>query len=386
MSDETEILRLPALKINQGEKTIYSFSVDGKKLPEFTTISRIARDDEANLSGYQRTESRKHTNDIRNYIESENPMIPNSLVVAFDERVKFESLDDAPSSNEYSQHGWLIVPIDHEEESVDRPGWVVDGQQRLAAIRKAEVEEFPVSVTAFITSSIAEQREQFILVNSTKTVKRSLIYELLPGTDTELPKKFRKKKFPSRLLARLNHDDDSPLRGKIKTPTTHGGIIKDNSVLKMLINSLSDGALYYFRESETGEPDVEEMIKLLKNYWTAVGEVFPKAWNLKPRKSRLTHGAGITAMGFVMDAIVDTYRWDYGLEDVPTVEQFRHQLEPLGKYCNWTSGYWDFEDGKREWNDLQNLAKDIRPLTNYLLAHYREIVDEFDAGQVELQE
>lgn len=384
MSDETEILRLPALQINQGEKTIYSFSVDGKKLPEFTTISRIARDDDAKLTGYQRTESRKHTNDIRNYIESEDPMLPNSLVVAFDERVKFEPLDDPPSTDGYSRHGWLIVPVDQEEEVVERPGWIVDGQQRLAAIRKADIEAFPVSVTAFITSSIEEQREQFILVNSTKTVKRSLIYELLPGTDTELPKKFRKKKFPSRLLARLNHDDDSPFKGKIKTPTTHGGIIKDNSVLKMLINSLKDGALYYYRDPKTGERDVEKMLELVKNYWAAVAEVFPKAWNLKARKSRLTHGAGITAMGFVMDAIVDTYRWDYDLDGIPTVEQFQCHLEPLAEYCSWTDGYWEFDDGKREWNDLQNLAKDIRPLTNFLLGHYRQIVEELDAERTEL--
>src|SRR5262245_12875734 len=40
-------LRLPALEVRQGPKrTLYSFAVDGKDLPSFTTISRVHRDDE----------------------------------------------------------------------------------------------------------------------------------------------------------------------------------------------------------------------------------------------------------------------------------------------------------------------------------------------------
>ncbi len=50
---------------------------------------------------------------------------------------------------------------------------MVDGQQRSAAIREARVEAFPICVTAFITESAAEQRSQFILVNSTKRCQRA---------------------------------------------------------------------------------------------------------------------------------------------------------------------------------------------------------------------
>jgi hypothetical protein len=41
-------LRLPALEVRQGPgRTLYSFAVDGKLLPQFTTVSRVRRAESA---------------------------------------------------------------------------------------------------------------------------------------------------------------------------------------------------------------------------------------------------------------------------------------------------------------------------------------------------
>ena len=98
-------------------------------------------------------------------------------------------------------------------------------------------------MTAFVTSDEDDQRAQFILVNSTKPLPKGLIYELLPATQGTLAPDLERKRFPSYLLERLNYDEDSPLEDLIRTPTTPDGLIKDNSVLRMLENSLNDGAL-----------------------------------------------------------------------------------------------------------------------------------------------
>ena len=147
-----------------------------------------------------------------------------------------------------------------------KPGFVVDGQQRLAAIRDAAIDEFPICVSAFIAHGVRDQIEQFILVNSTKPLPKGLIYELLPSTETTLPSLLRRRRFPAYLLDRLNRDEDSPLLGLIQTPTTPQGIIKDNSILKMLENSLSDGALYRFRQSSAEHGDAEAMLTVLKAF------------------------------------------------------------------------------------------------------------------------
>jgi DGQHR domain-containing protein len=369
MSNE---LRLPALEIRQGPKRVlYSFAIDGKVLPDIATVSRVRRGEDRNLNGYQRPEVLSHITQIRRYLESENPMIPNAVVIAFDDRVRFEPAEVQPFGPSYSRVGTLIVPIDAALAEEDKPGWIVDGQQRTAAIREAEIERFPISVTAFITHHDQEQKEQFILVNSTKPLPKGLIYELLPSTESKLPTLLQRRRFPAYLLERLNYDIDSPLREMIQTPTNPEGVIKDNSILKMIENSLTEGALHRFRSPVTGTGDAEAMLLLLKRYWAAVRYVFASAWGGTPRRTRLMHGAGIVSMGFVMDAVADRY---YG-EGIPTEEEFRQDLEPLRGITRWTHGYWDFGVGEqRKWNEVQNTGKDIQLLANYLLTQYKQLV------------
>jgi DGQHR domain-containing protein len=368
--NEAGELRLPALEITQGPKRMfYSFAVDGKLLSQFTTVSRIRRNGDNLLAGYQRHEVLSHIAEIRNYLESSDPLLPNAIVIAFDDRVKFLPSGEVASS--YSRWGTLVVPLNHDAGDENKPGLIVDGQQRTAAIRDARIGSFPICATAFIAHDEREQREQFILVNSTKPLPKGLIYELLPTTEMKLPALLQRRRFPAQLLARLNADARSPLCGRIRTPTTPSGVVQDNSLLKMLENSLSDGVLYRFRDSATNVSDAESMLKVLNAFWSAAAAVFPKAWGLPPARSRLMHGAGIVSMGFLMDAIAERHR-DVGM---PAEAQFREDLEPLKEVCRWTDGYWDFGPGvKRKWNEVQNTPKDIQMLANYLMVQYKALV------------
>lgn len=367
-SDSIMELRVPALEVHQGPtRTLYSFAVDGKQLPLFAAISRVHRDANDDVQGYQRPEVLSHIASIRRYLESEEPMIPNALVIAFDRRVTFVPSDPEGRHGDVCP-GILVIPVDRESAEEEKPGWVVDGQQRSAAIREARIKAFPICVTAFITDSDAEQRSQFILVNSTKPLPKGLIHELLPTTSGTLPPALQLRRFPAALLERLNYDRDSPLKQMIHTPTNPEGVVKDNSILKMVENSLSDGALYHFRDPVSGKGDTEAMLDLLKSYWAAIAMTFPDAWGQPPRRSRLMHGVGIVSMGFVMDAIADRHR----RSGFPTLKTFASELQRLAGVCHWTSGSWAFgPDHERRWNDLQNTPRDIQLLTNFLLFEYK---------------
>lgn len=367
-------LRIPAIEVRQSAgRLLYSFAIDGKLVPLFAAISRVHRDDDR-LEGYQRPEVLAHIAEIRDYLESESPMIPNAVVIAFDKRVRFEATTPVGDVS-YARVGVLAIPVDESADDADKPGFVVDGQQRLAAIRDAAVEAFPICVSAFIAHGIRDQIEQFILVNSTKPLPKGLIYELLPSTETTLPSLLRKRRFPAYLLDRLNRDQDSPLLGLIQTPTTPHGIIKDSSILKMLENSLSDGVLYRFRQSGQEQGDAESMLAVQKAFWGACRSVFPEAWGVPPKRSRLMHGAGIVTMGFLMDAIADRYR----SERVTSTESFRRDLDALKPECRWTDGYWFFGPGReRKWNEIQNTSKDTQLLSNHLLVLYRAAVRQLD--------
>lgn len=170
------------------------------------------------------------------------------------------------------------------------------------------------------------------------------------------------------LLTRLNGQVRSPLYRKIRTPTIPEGIIKDNSILKMIENSLSDGALYSFRDLATGRGDEDKMLDLLVAFWAAVRDVFADAWDRPPRQSRLMHGVGIVSLGFIMDTIFDRY----SRHREPATDDFANDLGEMREVCRWTTGYWDFGPGaQRKWNELQNTTRDIQLLTNYLLCEYK---------------
>ena len=367
-STSTYELRFPALQVRQGnEQQIYTFAVDGKELPKFTTVSRVRRD-ERQIAGYQRPEVLAHVAAIRSYIETTSPMIPNAIVVAFDTRVRFEPADPVTSASSYVSLGTLVVPVDEALPDEDKPGWIVDGQQRCAAVREAKVESFPLCVTAFITADEGEQRAQFILVNSTKPLPKALIYELLPTTEGLLPPALMRKRFPAFVVERLNFDEDSPFYQLIQTPTIPDGVVKGTSVLRMLENSLTNGCLYNYRDPDTGAGNIEGMLSILKPFWWAVQKVFDEAWGLPPRRSRLMHGVGIASLGYLMDAI--TYEYiDQGL--LPDESDFAAELEILRDDCAWTGGYWYLEDDSvRRWNELQNTHKDIKLLTDHLQRKY----------------
>jgi DGQHR domain-containing protein len=361
-------MRVPALAVRQGERLLYSFAIDGKTLPLFTTVSRVHRDEDRKLGGYQRPEALAHIAAIKRYLETADAVLPNALVIAFDGRVKFKKSPGGGGG--VTTQGEIVIPVDEKLADEDKPGWIVDGQQRSAAIREANVEGFPVFVTAFVTDSVEEQRSQFILVNSTKPLPKGLIYELLPATpEADLPVALLRRRYPALLLERLNFDDDSPMRSRIRTPTTAGGTIKDNSILKMLSASIEDGALYQYFDSGTGSGDTEAMLELLKNFWTAVEECFPDEWEESPRRSRLVHGVGIASLGCLMDEIT----YVSGPGRVPTSDEFAEELRLIKGQCHWTKGNWKFAGGDScAWNELQNTPKDILRLSDHLLRLYRE--------------
>jgi DGQHR domain-containing protein len=293
-------------------------------------------------------------------------MIPNAIVLALGPNVNFtpqtKDQQDTPSI------GILRIPL--EANQSEKAAWIVDGQQRVAAIRNSRVASFPMSVVGFIAENENTQREQFILVNSAKPLPKDLIDELITETTEPLGTVRDKKKFLLTIRNRLNFDKDSPFEGRIKTPTVPKGYISSSSILKMIENSITNGALFAFRGSDKDMPQREAIVMVLKKYWKAVAATFPEAWENPPTKSRLTHGAGIVSMGFIMDTISARYP----SPDSITSEDFTKEVEMLSQTCNWTSGQWEFgPEYKRKWNDIQNISKDIELLANYLVTRFQNL-------------
>jgi hypothetical protein len=125
-----------------------------------------------------------------------------------------------------------------------------------------------------------------------------------------------------------------------------------------VMNSASDGAVRDLIQYEDRE---DRAVNLINEYFEAVGDVFGGEWHgMSPRVSRLRHGAGIVAMGFVMDLL-------YANQLAVTADQFKPGLQLLKPYTSWTKGTWKLDDCELPWNDIQNTPSDIDLLTRHLV-------------------
>ena len=360
-----------ALHTTQGDGLdVYSFFIRGSDIVRVANISRVSRDENETLKGFQRPEIRSHVKGIVEYLNQGNVLFPNAIILSLSPEVKFAaSRGTRPTGDEgIAQSGTLSIPIYSDESRV---AWIVDGQQRSLALAQASHKEIAVPVVAFVSDNLEVQREQFILVNKAKPLPTRLINELLPETRSVLlPRDLSARRIPSELCGHLDQDPDSPFYNLIKRPSDagreHKAVITDTAVINMIKNSMNNplGALSAFRTSKNGRDgiDIKSMYELLVTFWTASKNVFPDAWGKDPRQSRLMHSAGIEAMGVLMDKI---YGRIYPGGDAKTVER---ELKKIAPYCRWTEGTW--ETLGIALIEIENTPRDIRKLQTALVNIY----------------
>lgn len=342
----TNRISYTALIPKQGAQTsVCCFCATATDILSFAEIDRAGRDEKGHLSGFQRPQVAKHIVEIRDYLKRENAVLPNSIVVAFTKGAKLAK------SGENNHAG--TIEIDKESAVA----YVVDGQQRLAALAELE-QDFEVLVSAIFCDDSEELRKQFILINNSKPLPKQLIYELLPGVG-DLPNRLTSRSFAASLVEQLNYNESSSLYRQIKQHTNPEGTIQDTVFQRVIMNSASDGAIRSLMISNDG---LDESFRLLSNFFSAVQSVFEDAWaGHKPRTSRLVHGAGIVSMGYIMEYLNQRYNAERTTDFIP-------YLERLQPHTAWTKGQWSFQDGSVfNWNEIQNIPRDYMRLSQHLL-------------------
>jgi len=325
---------------------VFTICAKAKDILDFAQIDRIGRDESGTLKGFQRPQVANHINEIRSYLSKDEAVLPNSVVVAFTSGIDIKR---KKNSN--------IAEITISNNDTDK-GFIVDGQQRLTALEGLYEKDFEVLVSCIVCSNEDELRKQFILINNTRPLPKTLIYELLPSVDG-LPHRLSSRASAAKLVERLNYDEESSLYGQINQHTNPTGILKDTVIQKIIMNSLSDGALRDLSRYKNAE---EKQFTIISEFFSAVQTVFENAWlDHKPKTSRLVHSAGLIAMGFVMEHLVATH-------NIKDKKEFSKKLQPLKEKCSWTEGFWEFgKDNRRPWNGLQFIPRDYLELTQYLI-------------------
>lgn len=366
-------LRRRAIRIEQnGKHPLYLFTLTAAELNQVADISRVSRDDAGQLIGYQRREVKQHVKNIVDYLDGDDVLFPNSIILALSSACSFKQVR-GPTVEGPGEAGTLTIPLPPVGQR--KPAWIVDGQQRALALSQAKRQDFPIPVNAFVADEVELQRDQFLRVNSTKPLPRGLITELLPQITTVLPPRLAVRKAAAALCDLLNRDPESPFKDLIRRASMDKAakkkaVIQDTVVVRMLQESLTSpsGCLFPFRDIAKGMTDYEGVRKLLIMYWGAVREVFKDAWGLPQDKSRLMHSAGILAMGRLMDKVMSSV----DVNDPRAPHQVKADLQRIKPVCKWTEGAWE-EMGGKPWNEVQNLHKDIALLSSVLIRAYTSL-------------
>ena len=332
---------------------VVSFVANAKQIKKIARISRVGRNQDRELFGFQRSQIGNHINEIHDYLEGDDAVLPNAIILAFTTGINFIANHGENSGR---------VEINVEEQPA---GLIVDGQQRFSALSMLEGKEFQVFVSAILCQDETELQKQFILINNTKPLPKELIYELLPTVDN-LPPRLSNRSFASNITQALNFYEGGVFEGLIKIHTNPDGVFTATALHKVIMNSKSNGALreIYRSEGEKG------CIKLVNNFYSAARQIFEDDWYKKddngrvislhtPRTSRLIHSAGITSLGYIMDAA-------FTLNGAETQGAFLDTLAILKPYTAWSSGKWSFEPTKKQWSEVQNTSRDISQLRDYL--------------------
>lgn len=361
------VLRRRALCIEQTKSgPLYLFTLRADEIFDVAEVTRINRAKSNELIGYQRAEVRRHVDDILEYLNGDDVLFPNSLILALSPNVRFRRSRGPDNDDGLAKAGLLEIPLPSDGA---RPAWIVDGQQRALALARAQRRDLPVPISAFVAETVGQQRDQFLRINNAKPLPRGLVAELLPEVSIPLPRSLASKQVPSAICGLLNDQPDSPFQGLIRRASTHrgsGAVITDTSVIVMLRESMTSasGCLFPYRNLATGETDFESIWRIVVTYWSAVHDAFPDAWGIPPEQSRLMHGVGIRAMGRLMDKVMGSVH----PADPELPAHAAAAMKRIAPSCNWTSGTWD--ELSVQWNDVENTTRNQRLLANLLVRLY----------------
>lgn len=372
----TNELTVRALRVNQdGKIPIYTFFLTASDLLRIAEISRVKRNKDGDLLGYQRKQVSTHVDEITQYVDSTDVVFPNAIILALGTQVKFKKGRGPQIGDPGCEGGALEIPCDPSESKV---AWVVDGQQRTLALSKAKNKSLLVPVTAFVSDDFEVHRTQFLLVNKVRPLPKGLINELLPEINVNLPPSLARNRIPSFLCELLNKDPKSPLHGLINRHTTNSrenkkAVVADSSMIEVIRNSLTKvhGCFYPYRNVATGQIDAEPVFELLKVYWDEVRKAFPDAWGISASKSRLMHGVGIKSMGVLMDRVLGVI----SPKDPDLRNKIASAMQRIQPHCHWTEDSWESLGGMRS-KDLQNTPSSVNLLANLLIRAYAGVEDQ----------
>ncbi|MBK7107221.1 MAG: DGQHR domain-containing protein [Ignavibacteriae bacterium] len=315
---ENQKIEIKCIEVNQPIGQFYIGVMKHQDLVKisYADIRRLDSGDEKReveiYSGIQRELSQKRVLEISKYVNLVDATFPSSVILHLNN-----------TDVEYNRKEQIMyVPFR------DNVAKVLDGQHRIAGLEnfKGKISEFDMNVTIFVDMELEDQAIVFATINKTQTkVNKSLVADLFSFATSRSP-----QKTCHNIVRALNQKQGSPFKDKIKIlgsaedkeketitqATFSQSLIKliskdpmeDRNIYKkgMKPKKISSTELMFrpLRNLFIDEKDLE-IAKIIWEYFNAVREKWPNAWELVEKEMILNKSTGFIAlMRFFKDAYV----------------------------------------------------------------------------------
>ena len=262
--------------------------------------------------GIQRKLSPERVVEISEFVQSIDATFPTSVVISV--RGECGSFDSKKSVLKISEGDDEDTGV---RVSLSDAAHILDGQHRVEGLRAAGAMDFQVPVSIFLDADIADQAYIFATVNLAQTkVNRSLVYDLLDYAKARSPQKSCHD-----IVVAVDRFKGSPLEKMIKrlgaaTPGRQGETLAQATVVNALLPFISKkperdryemarGKKLKWHEEEYRSMPFRaywiagrdmEIAQILMNYFAAVKEKWPDAWDSREKGHILPRTNGFRAL------------------------------------------------------------------------------------------
>ncbi len=329
--------KLKTIRINQKIGTFFLTKMTPFLLNKIANKNLSVYKDEVN--GLQREKDKNKISEIKKYLkEDKYASFPNTIIIAIRDDLSVEEplfIFDEDDN----------LSIAYEQDIAN----IIDGQHRLAGFDEND-ESFELPVTVFINLPLGEQAKLFAKINSTQTkVNLDIVYENFFKSNER-----SREKTSYFVVKTLNEKYSSPWFGRIKTLSDRSGDLAQGSMAKFIDKRLlsDNGPLndLYINERD------QEIFNILFNYFSAVKETFPIAWENKSDNYILTKTTGFN--GFMLYLIELLKREEKAYGDM-TISFFKSKFEAVkNEFKEFTNeNYPSGAIGQRDIKTVLNKAK-----------------------------
>lgn len=300
--DEEFSIELPCVRVSQPLGDFYVASIDSTILGQitFADVRRLTEEREVDrYLGIQREVNPKRIKELGQYVNTVDACFPTAVILA----VPGRCADFDPDRRILTLHTALDDADEGNKVNRLEIARVLDGQHRIEGLKALNEghEPFEVNISVFIDMDIESQAYLFSVVNLAQTkVNKSLVYDLFEYSHSRSP-----QKTSHQIAVALDTTAKSPLHKRIKRlgVATHGRFtetltqatfvesilpylsddpVKDRDIFlrgkKPLTATSQELRRTIFRNMFLEERDLD-IADVVFNFFTAVSEKWPTAWN-----------------------------------------------------------------------------------------------------------